>query len=200
MRKMSMLFWRYNNISRSNQSNQIYISRNLDLSKLQVSLFKKLVYFTNSFWSSLSIQEGGLFKRVVLLCEYGTYWRNFCQLTVRVQQNIFEKPLIEDGSLHLYVSFLPFASKLDNYLRLKSLNIGKKSKLAIFSLENNDWSIDRCSSILLSLTVTRIIDQFGRKRCHKKRKYVDVHQVWAGKNSFSAYICYTLDVLFWWAV
>ena len=55
----------------------------------------------------------------------------------------------------------------------------------------------------------RLIDRFGRKRCQKKRKdasyqflyefvqkYVVLNELWAGKNSFSTYICYTVDVLF----
>ena len=60
------------------------------------------------------------------------------------------------------------------------------------------------------LTVPLIIDQFGRKRCQKKRKdlsyqllqeffqkYFVVHELWAGKNSFSTYfVCYTLDFYF----
>ena len=76
-------------------------------------------------------------------------------------------------------------------------------------------TICRCSSIFQRLTaaVTRIIDQFGRKWCKKKckdlsyqllreffHKYFIVRELWACKNSFSTYVCYTLDVLFWWAV
>ena len=30
--------------------------------------------------------------------------------------------------------------------------------------------------------------------------YFVIHELWACKNSFSTYVCYTLDVLFWWAV
>ena len=61
--------------------------------------------------------------------------------------------------------------------------------------------------------MTRIIELSGRKRCQKKhkdlsyqllsefvQKYFVVHELWAGKNSLSTYVCYTLDVLFWWAV
>ena len=33
------------------------------------------------------------------------YWTNFCQPTVRVQQNIFEQTLIKVGSLNIYASF-----------------------------------------------------------------------------------------------
>ena len=39
--------------------------------QLGIGLFKKAVYFTNSIFSSLSIQEGGLFKRAVLSRAYG---------------------------------------------------------------------------------------------------------------------------------
>ena len=59
-------------------------------------------------------------------------------------------------------------------------------------------------------TVVRMIDQFGRKRCQKKRKDVDykileeffqkyffVHEQSAVKNSFSTYVCYAPDGLFW---
>ena len=55
-----------------------------------------------------------------------------------------------------------------------------------------------------------ISDQFGRKRCQKKRKDVDynllidffqkkfvVHERWAVKNPFSTYVCYAPDGLFW---
>ena len=28
-------------------------------------------------------------------------------------------------------------------------------------------------------------------------KYFDVNELWAGKNSFSTYVCYTLDSLIW---
>ena len=55
-----------------------------------------------------------------------------------------------------------------------------------------------------------MIDQFGRKMCQKKRedvnykflleffqKYFFVHERSAVKNSFSKYVCYPPDVLFW---
>ena len=58
--------------------------------------------------------------------------------------------------------------------------------------------------------MARIIDQFGRKRCQKKRKDVDykllleffqkyfvVHKQSAVENSFSTYVCYAPDGLFW---
>ena len=109
---------------------------------------------------------------IVNVCTYLLlmYWTNFCQPTVRVQQNIFEKTLIEVGSPHIYASFGTF-----------HVQIGQ-----LFEAQ---------SSILQRLTVTRIIDQFGRKRCQKKRKDLSyqlllefvqknivVHELWAGKN------------------
>ena len=58
--------------------------------------------------------------------------------------------------------------------------------------------------------MARIIDQFGRKRCQKKRKDVDykllleflqkyfvLHEQSAVENLFSTYVCYVPDGLFW---
>ena len=58
--------------------------------------------------------------------------------------------------------------------------------------------------------MARIIDQFGRKMCQKKRKDVDykllleffqkifvVHEQSAVEKSFSTYVCYAPDGLFW---
>ena len=40
------------------------------------------------------------------------YWTNFCQPTIRVQQNIFVKNLSEFGILHLYASFGTFCVEI----------------------------------------------------------------------------------------
>ena len=58
--------------------------------------------------------------------------------------------------------------------------------------------------------MARKIDQFGRKRCQKKRKdedyklllefsqkYFVVHKQSSAENSFSTYVCYAPDGLFW---
>ena len=58
--------------------------------------------------------------------------------------------------------------------------------------------------------MSQIIDRFGRKRCQKKRKdvnyklleeffqkYFGVNEQTTVKNSFSTYVCYTPDGLFW---
>ena len=58
--------------------------------------------------------------------------------------------------------------------------------------------------------MARITDHFGRKRCQKKHKDVDykdlkeffqkyfvVHEQSAVENSFSKYVCYAPDGLFW---
>ena len=49
----------------------IYHAKSLLVQQLGIVLLKKAVYFTHLFFSSLSIQEGGLFKRVVLSRAYG---------------------------------------------------------------------------------------------------------------------------------
>ena len=49
----------------------IYHANSLLIQKLGIVLFEKAVYFINSFFNSLSIQEGGLFKRAVLSRAYG---------------------------------------------------------------------------------------------------------------------------------
>ena len=41
------------------------------------------------------------------------YWTNFWKPTVHVQQNIFEKTLLEVGSSHLYASFGTFCVQID---------------------------------------------------------------------------------------
>ena len=76
-------------------------------------------------------------------------------------------------------------------------------------LENGKMSVfeGKCWRFLIlpevqSLTVARIIDRFGRKRCQKKRngaintllyvffqKYFVTHEWWDLKNSFSTYVC-----------
>ena len=65
------------------------------------------------------------------------YWTNFCRPTVRVQQNIFEQPLIEVGSLNLYTSFGTFCIQIGQLLESQwafeeCLNIDK----SLFSKEN----------------------------------------------------------------
>ena len=40
------------------------------------------------------------------------YWTNFCQPTVRVQQNIFEETLIGVGTLQIYTSFGTFCVQI----------------------------------------------------------------------------------------
>ena len=71
--------------------------------------------------------------------------------------------------------------------------------------------IFRFSKTLQRLTLPRIIDQFGRERYRKKRKDVDckvlqeffrnillyIHERLAVINSFSTYVNYTPDGLFW---
>ena len=65
------------------------------------------------------------------------YWRNFCQLTVGVQQNIFEQTLIEIGSLNLYTFIGTFCVQVgwlfeSQWAFEECLNIEK----SLFSKEN----------------------------------------------------------------
>ena len=129
------------------------------------------------------------------------YWTNFCLPTVRAKQSIFEQTLIEAGSLHLYASFAPFASKLVNYSRhTETLNFRKNSKSTSFSFENSNFTVFMHFSI---------VDQLRRKGCQKKRKdvsyqlpeefvqnYSVVCELWAGKSLFTTYVWNTLDVLY----
>ena len=87
------------------------------------------------------------------------YWAVFWQPTIHLQQSIFEKILLK-FLIHLLTLLLaPFAPKLVSHSRNSEyLNYVRKSK-------NH-----------LKLTVPRIyriIDQFARKRCQKKRKDVE---------------------------
>ena len=137
------------------------------------------------------------------------YWTNVCQAAVRLQQNIFEKHLIEVGSLHLHSSFGSFCVQIGQLLEAQWVFEHSEESRNRRHFPSKT-KIYRCSSILQRLTVIRIVHQFGRKRYQKNhndlsyqllkefvQKYIVVHELWAGKNSFSTYICYTLDVLFW---
>ena len=114
-------------------------------------------------------------------------WRNFLRQTVFLRQTILKK----------YIDWWPQAMIMRFLCRHFS------SKRAFCRIPN----------ILQRLTAPRMIDRFGRIRCQKKRKdanyqllldfvqrYFVVDELQAGKYSFSSYVCYTLDVLFWWAV
>ena len=99
----------------------------------------------------------------------------------------------------------PFASKLVNYSRhSESLNIRKNSEIDDIFLRRQ-LIVD-----FQTYFMTQIINQFWRKMCQKKRKDVDykllykffqkyffVHEQSAVENSFSTYVCYDTDGLFW---
>ena len=86
------------------------------------------------------------------------YWTNFWQPTVHIQQNIFEKTLIEVGSSHLYPSFGTFCVQIGQLFEAQRV---WKMHENVFE---GKWG--------RFLTVTRMIDQFERKRCQKKGKDV----------------------------
>ena len=122
---------------------------------------------------------------------YGTTFR---KPSVHVQRNIFEKTFREVCSLHLCTSF-------GHLLRPNCLVIRNRRYFP------SKPAICRYSSILQRLTVPRRIDQFGHKRCQKKRKDVGYellsefffvsHERWAVKNSFIIYGCHEPNVLLW---
>ena len=123
--------------------------------------------------------------------------------------SFFEKTLIEVCSPHLYASSGTFCSQIGQLFETHwvfevCLEIDK----SLLSKENV------CDFAILPnvqrLTVPRLIDQFGRKRCQKKRKDVDyqlikeffqkyfvVHEWLMVKNSFSTYNVLHTYVMTW---
>ena len=86
--------------------------------------------------------------------------------------NIFKKSLIEVGSPHLYASFGTFCAQIGQFFEAQwvfevclkiNKSLSSKENVVDFGIFPNIWK----------LTVSLIIDQFGRKRCQKKRKDVD---------------------------
>ena len=109
---------------------------------------------------------------------------------------------------HIFMLLLAlFASKLVCYLRHSEiLNFQKSSKSTSFSFKNGDFPVLKHFQ---RLTVPPKIDQFGRKRCQKKRKevsyefisgsfqkYFVVHERSAVKDSFSTYVWSKVDSCF----
>ena len=138
------------------------------------------------------------------------YWTNFRQPTAHVQQNIFGKTLIEVCSPHLYASFGTFCVQIGQLFEAQWVfkHSEEFRNRRHFPLKTANC---RFPNIFQRLTVPRIIDQFWRKRCQKKRKdvnykliynffqkYFVVHERWAVKISVSTCVCYTPDGLFWW--
>ena len=77
------------------------------------NFLRKVFNYTLSFISSLNFELWLLVylastmprKNMNLLYSIRMYWTNFWQPTFHVQQNIFEKTLIEIGASHFYASF-----------------------------------------------------------------------------------------------
>ena len=137
------------------------------------------------------------------------YWTNIRQPTVHVQQNIFGKTLIEVCSPHLYASYGTFCVQIGQLVTAQWV-FEHLEEFRNWRHFPSKTAVCRFLKVLQRLTVPRIYDQFGRKRCLKKRKDVDykllkkysqkyfvVHEQSAVKNLFSTYVCYTPDGLFW---
>jgi len=87
-----------------------------------------------------------------------------------VYNKIFLKKLLMKIINHVFRLLLArFASKLVNYSRYRTINFRKNSKLTTFSFVNSHLTIFKHFQ---RLTVPPITEQFGRKRCQKKRKVV----------------------------
>ena len=95
------------------------------------------------------------------------YWTNFWLPTVYVQQNIFEKALIDFYRPHFYVSFGTFCVQIGT---VNHETFGSIPTPTTFSFDSSNLLIFK---YIQRLTVPRIIDRFGRKRCQKKRKNVE---------------------------
>ena len=136
------------------------------------------------------------------------YWTNFWRPTINVDQ-IIKKTLTVVCSPYLYASFDTFCAQIGQLfeaqwvfevcLEIDKSLLSKEKVLDLGILPN-----------VQSLTVPRLIDQFGRKMCQKNRKDVDhkvlkeffqksffVHEQSAAKNLFITYVGYDPDGLFW---
>ena len=85
--------------------------------------------------------------------------------TDHVQQNSFEKTLVEVCSPNIYASFDTFCVQIDQLLAAQwvfTQSVEFRNRQHLPSMR-----------AICRLTVPRIIDQFGCKRCQKKRKDVD---------------------------
>ena len=137
------------------------------------------------------------------------YWAKLWQPTVHIQNHIFEKTLIKVCSSHLHASFGTFCVQIGQFFEARW--IFKHSEEFRFRRHFASMTaICRFSNKLQRVTVSQIIDRFGRKRCQKKRKdvnyklleeffqkYFGVHEQKTVKNSFSTYVFYAPDGLFW---
>ena len=130
----------------------------LETKNLNLNLFVKLIFLQEKLWKEGYYNPSHTLPTKIKHPRYNIrmYWTNFCQPTVRVQQNIFEQTHIKVSSLHLYACFGVFCVQIRQLFK-HYLNIRKKSKSTTFSYTNSGLA----------------------------------------KNSFSTYVCYTLDSLIW---
>ena len=131
------------------------------------------------------------------------YWTNFRQPTAHVQQDIFGKTLIKICSYIFTLLLAPFASKLVNYSRhseslkyvWKSTNRSHRRKMSSISEFFIMFKDSLCRDQLTNF------DAKGAKRSVKMCIMCNTNSflknISAVKNSFSAYVCYNPDGLFW---
>ena len=100
------------------------------------------------------------------------YWTNFWQPNVHIQQKFFEKNLIEVCIQHLYNSFCTFCVQIGQ-LFVAQWVFKHSEECPNRKHFPSMTAICLLSNIFQRLTLPRVIDQLGRKRCQKKRKYKD---------------------------
>ena len=105
------------------------------------------------------------------------YWTNFWQPTAHLKQDIFGKTLIEVCSLHLYASFGTFCVQIGQSFAPQWVF---KHSEEFRNRRHFPSKTANCrfSNIIQRLIVPQIIDQFGRKRCQKKREDVYYKLLW----------------------
>ena len=120
------------------------------------------------------------------------YWPNFWQPTVHVQQNIFEKAVIEVCSPHLYASFGTFCVQVGQLFEAQRvfLSMFENRQIAVIEcLKNrrasNNWLIWKHKDLDYKLFKELF------------QKYFLVHERSSVKNSVSLYVSCTPDGLFW---
>ena len=101
--------------------------------KILLVLFFSLMWLICVFWNYTMPRKNMNLPYSILM-----YWTNIWQPTVRVQQDIFEKILVEDSSSHLYASFGTFCVQIGQLFEAqwvfeKCLKLVK----SLFSKEND---------------------------------------------------------------
>jgi len=125
------------------------------------------------------------------------YWTNFWQPTVHVQENIFEKTPIENGSSHLYASFGTFCVQTTQLFEAqRDFKLSEEFEIdVIFLRKQRFYRFQTFFKVSLCLEKLTNLDAKGAKRTLKIwatnsfksffQKYFVIHERSAVKNTFS---------------